>query len=130
VVFENIKQFGIRSGSREEWEIARQFDTIRPFEIYAIRMHLKSLVERPIYLTLDMDVLDPGFYPGTGTPEPGGICWDTLVKGLKLFRKKHLVGADCLELSPHYDPTGVSAQTMAKTLREMIIIANARTPNG
>ncbi|MCL1908018.1 MAG: agmatinase [Holophagaceae bacterium] len=122
--FENIKQFGIRSFSKEEWDISRQFDTARPFNAGAIKTHLDSLGDRPIYLTLDLDVLDPGIYPGTGTPEPGGISWDTLIEGLKLFRGRRLVGADCLELSPHYDPTGVSAQTMAKTLREMIIIAS------
>jgi agmatinase len=124
--FENIKQFGIRSGSKEEWDIAKRFDTMRPFSLDAIKAHIASLGERPIYLTLDMDVLDPGLYPGTGTPEPGGISWDVLIEGLKLLRGERLVGADCLELSPHYDPTGTSAQTMAKTLRELIIIANSR----
>ena len=123
--FENIKQFGIRSGSKEEWDIARRFDTTRPFTTDALKSHIDSLGDRPIYLTLDMDVLDPSLYPGTGTPEPGGIFWDTLVEGLKLLRGKRLVGMDCLELSPHYDPTGVSAQTMAKTLRELIIIASS-----
>jgi len=124
--FENIKQFGIRSGSKEEWEIAGRFDTMRPFTIEALKSHIDSLGDRPIYLTLDMDVLDPSLYPGTGTPEPGGIFWDMLIDGLKLLRGKRLVGMDCFELSPHYDPTGVSAQTMAKTLRELIIIANSR----
>ncbi|MDR0498233.1 MAG: agmatinase [Holophagales bacterium] len=122
--FENIKQFGIRSGSKEEWKIAKHFDTIRPFTIDALKSHIDSLGNRPIYLTLDMDVLDPSLYPGTGTPEPGGIFWDVLIEGLKLLRGKYLVGMDCLELSPHYDSTGVSAQAMAKTLREMIMIAN------
>jgi len=124
--FENIKQFGIRSGSREEWELAKHFDTMRPFTVEALNAHLDSLGDRPIYLTLDMDVLDPSLFPGTGTPEPGGITWNLLIDGLKLFRGKNLVGMDCLELSPHYDPTGVSAMVMAKTLRELIIIANAR----
>ena len=124
--FENIKQFGIRSFSKEEWDITRKFDTVRPYNIEVMRAHLESIGNRPIYLTLDLDVLDPGIYPGTGTPEPGGISWDLLIEGLMLFRGRRLVGADCLELSPHYDPTGVSAQTMAKTLRELIIIANAR----
>ncbi len=124
--FERIKQFGIRSGSREEWQIAKTHDTLRPFTVEAIREHLAALGDRPIYLTLDMDVLDPSLYPGTGTPEPGGITWDLLIAGLKLFAGKRLVGMDCLELAPHYDPTGVSAQAMAKTLREMILIADRR----
>ncbi len=124
--FQNLKQFGIRSGSREEWELAQQHDTLRPFKVEAIREHLESLGDRPIYLTLDLDVLDPSIYPGTGTPEPGGILWDTLIAGLKAFKGRRLVGMDCLELAPHYDPTGVSAITMAKTLREMIILASQR----
>lgn len=124
--FERIKQFGIRSGSREEWEIAQKHDTLRPFTVDAIREHVESLGDRPIYITLDMDVLDPSLYPGTGTPEPGGITWDLLIAGLKQFAGKRLVGMDCLELAPHYDSTGVSAQAMAKTLREMIMLADRR----
>jgi len=126
--FENIKQFGVRSCSREEWELAKRFDAMRPFTISAIKSHIDSLGERPIYLTLDMDVLDPSLYPGTGTPEAGGISWELLIEGLKPLRGKRLAGMDCLELCPHYDPTGVSAQTMAKTLRELIMIANSAEP--
>jgi agmatinase len=124
--YENLFQFGIRSGSVEEWEIAQRHQTIRPFTLEAIDEVLARLGDRPIYLTLDMDVLDPSLYPGTGTPEPGGIGWELLIAGLKRFRGKRLVGMDCLELAPHYDPTGVSAMTMAKTLREMILLANQR----
>lgn len=124
--WDRITQFGIRSGSREEWELAQAHGTLRPFTVDALAAHLQTLGDRPIYLTLDMDVLDPSLYPGTGTPEPGGITWDLLVAGLKLLRGRRLVGADCLELAPHYDPTGVSAMTMAKTLRELILLAHQR----
>jgi agmatinase len=124
--WEPIKQFGIRSGSREEWALAQAHDTLRPFTGEALRAHLESLGDRPIYLTLDMDVLDPSLYPGTGTPEPGGITYDQLLAGLKLLTGRRLVGMDCLELAPHYDPTGVSALTMAKTLRELVILASRR----
>jgi agmatinase len=124
--YEHIFQFGIRSGSIEEWQIAQKHKTIRAFTVEAIREVLAKLGDRPIYLTLDMDVLDPSLYPGTGTPEPGGIDWNTLIAGLKCFQGKRLVGMDCLELAPHYDPSGVSAITMAKTLREMILLANQR----
>jgi len=124
--YTNLYQFGIRSGSIEEWQLAMQHDTLRPFTAEAIRTVLESLGDRPIYLTVDMDVLDPSLYPGTGTPEPGGIDYNTLIAGLKCFKGKRLVGMDCLELAPHYDPTGVSAITMAKTLREMIILAHQR----
>ncbi len=124
--FSALKQFGIRSGSREEWELAQRHDTLRPFTVEALRTHLDSLGDRPIYLTLDMDVLDPSLYPGTGTPEPGGITWDLLIAGLKLLAGRRVVGMDCLELAPHYDPTGVSAHAMAKTLRELILLAHQR----
>lgn len=124
--YENLFQFGIRSGSREEWELAQRHRTLRPFTVEALREVLEHLGDRPIYLTLDMDVLDPSLYPGTGTPEPGGITWDLLMAGLKLFKGRRMVGMDCLELAPHYDPSGVSAMTMAKTLRELILLAAKR----
>ncbi len=124
--YENLFQFGIRSGSIEEWQLAQRHKTIRPFSLEAIDEVLADLGDRPIYITLDMDVLDPSLYPGTGTPEPGGIGWELLIAGLKRFRGRRLVGMDCLELAPHYDSTGVSAMTMAKTLREMIMLAQGR----
>lgn len=124
--YENIFQFGIRSGSIEEWQLAQRHKTIHPFTLEAIDEVLANLGDRPIYITLDMDVLDPSLYPGTGTPEPGGIGWELLIAGLKRFRGRRLVGMDCLELAPHYDSTGVSAMTMAKTLREMIMLAQGR----
>lgn len=126
VGFDNLFQFGIRSGSIEEWELSQKHRTIRPFTLEAIDGVLAALGDRPLYITLDMDVLDPSLYPGTGTPEPGGIDFGTLIAGLKRFQGLRLVGMDCLELAPHYDPTGVSAMTMAKTLREMILLAAAR----
>lgn len=124
--FEHLFQFGIRSGSVEEWELAQRHRTLHPFTLPALQAVLDRLGDRPIYLTLDMDVLDPSLYPGTGTPEPGGIAYDLLIQGLKAFQGRRLVGMDCLELAPHYDPTGVSAITMAKTLREMILLAHQR----
>ena len=124
--YENLFQFGIRSGSIEEWQIAQRHKTLRPFTLEAIDEVLARLGDRPIYITLDMDVLDPSLYPGTGTPEPGGIGWELLIAGLKRFQGRRLVGMDCLELAPHYDNTGVSAMTMAKTLREMIMLAQGR----
>jgi agmatinase len=124
--FEHLFQFGIRSGSIEEWTLAQQHKTMHPFTVEAVREVLDGLGDRPVYLTLDMDVLDPSLYPGTGTPEPGGITWDLLISVLMLFKGKRLVGMDCLELAPHYDPTGVSAITMAKTLRELILLAAQR----
>ena len=124
--FEHLFQFGIRSGSAEEWALIQQHKTLHPFTVDALHTVLEKLGDRPLYLTLDMDVLDPSLYPGTGTPEPGGISWDLLIAGLKLFKGRRLVGMDCLELAPHYDPSGVSAITMAKTLREMILLAANR----
>jgi agmatinase len=124
--YQNLFQFGIRSGSKEEYEIAQANKTLNVFSKERIQEVLDQVGDRPIYLTLDMDVLDPSIYPGTGTPEPGGIMWDTLVGGLKQLAGKRLVGMDCLELAPHYDSTGVSAITMAKTIREMILLADQR----
>jgi agmatinase len=124
--YEHLFQFGIRSGSVEEWELIRKHKTVHPFILEAIDEVLAKVGHRSIYLTLDMDVLDASLYAGTGTPEPGGISWELLIEGLKRFRGKRLVGMDCLELAPHYDATGVSAATMARTLREMIFLASDR----
>ncbi|HPX72182.1 MAG TPA: arginase family protein, partial [Acholeplasmataceae bacterium] len=77
----------------------------------------------PVYITIDLDVLDPSVFPGTGTPEPGGITYKELLWAFGQFKKlNHLVGADLVELAPNLDPTGVSTIVAAKSLREMVLI--------
>ena len=77
--------------------------------------------ERPIYLTVDLDVFDPGVLPGTGTPEPGGIFWPDFRAILDAIPEGRLVAADVVELSPGLDPTAGSSVYAAKVVREVAL---------
>ena len=71
---------------------------------------------------MDIDVLDPSIMPGTGTPEAGGISFVELMEGIKALSGLNIVGADIMELSPHYDQSGVSTSVACKTLRELLLV--------
>lgn len=118
---EAVLQLGIRSGTREEFAELRQSGRgIYPREA-DLRAALDALGDRPIYLTVDLDVFDPAFMPGTGTPEPGGIDWPTFARLLDALRGRRLVGADVVELAPQLDASGISAVLAAKVVREIIL---------
>ena len=86
---------------------------------------LESLDDaRPIYLTLDLDFFDPGFFPGTGTPEAGGEDFHGFMRIMKILNKKNLVGADVVELAPMLDPTGNSSCFASKVVREVTLAMN------
>ena len=76
----------------------------------------------PVYLTVDLDVLDPSVFPGTGTPEPGGASYKELIDFLMSIQEVNLVGADVVELSPHYDSSGISHAAAVKTVREILLL--------
>ena len=76
----------------------------------------------PIYLTVDLDVLDPREFPGTGTPEAGGLSFEELRTCLMQLKDVNLVGMDFVELSPPYDPSGCSTALALKILRETLIM--------
>ena len=122
-----IYQFGIRSGTKEEFNFAlkenhtyMEVSTIDTFEDI-----LKSLEKKNVYLTIDLDVLDPSIFPGTGTPEPGGLNYNEFEKIFKILKDSNinLVGCDIVELSPDYDNTNVSTITACKILRELALVA-------
>lgn len=118
-----IHQFGIRSGERAEWEWAREGHTnLRPFTFEGLASAVEAVKDRPVYLTIDLDVLDPSAFPGTGTPEAGGVTFVELMKGtLRVIRGCNIVACDMVELSPPLDPSGTSTATALKLLREMIL---------
>ena len=125
-----VYQLGIRSGTREEWAFSKQHCRLCPFDLSSTKAFLDEIGERPFYLTLDLDLLDPGYLPGTGTPECGGINSRELFSALPLFYGKQMVGADLVELSPAYDPTGASSVLGAKVVRELLLLlGNSRGPN-
>ena len=70
-----IYQFGIRSGERSEWEFAKAHTDLTPFTLEGLDEVIESLKGKPVYFTLDLDVLDPSVFPGTGTPEAGGVTY-------------------------------------------------------
>ncbi len=119
-----IYQFGIRSGDRSEFKWAAEGHThLRKFDLVGLDECIKALKDKPVYITIDLDVLDPSIFPGTGTPEAGGITYKELQQAILDMRGlNNIVGADIVELSPHYDPSMVSSQVACKVLREMVLL--------
>lgn len=117
-----IFQFGIRSGLKEEFEWAKEHTYMERFSIDTVKEVVQQLKDVPVYVTIDLDVLDPGVFPGTGTPEPGGITYKELLTGIAALQDlNQLVAADVVELSPPYDHTGASTAMACKTVREMLL---------
>lgn len=119
---ERIWQFGIRSGERYEFEWAGDHTFLNPFNLNGIEEALKTINKRPVYLTIDMDVLDPSAFPGTGTPEHGGVSFNELMTFLTKLCGQNIIGADLVELSPHYDASGISTAAACKLLREVALV--------
>ena len=116
-----IHQFGIRSGEKVEFEFAEAHMEIHRFNLNGWADALKTLQGKPVYLTLDLDVLDPSCLPGTGTPEPGGVSFSELLAAVLQLHKVKLVGCDIVELSPHYDQSGASTAVACKLVREILL---------
>ncbi|MEA4888073.1 MAG: agmatinase [Clostridiaceae bacterium] len=117
-----IFQMGIRSGTKDEFDFARSGHTcLKPFDLESLPEVLALLGTRPIYLSLDLDVLDPSAFPGTGTPEPGGVDVKSLMRLIHSLPQKQIIGADLVELAPHYDISGCSTAVALKILRELLI---------
>ena len=120
----NIYQLGIRSGTREEFKFACENTNLYKFEVLEpLKMLLPEIGGRPVYLTLDMDVADPAYINGTGTPEPGGISSKELLHAVHEFSKINLVGFDLVEISPVYDTSDRSAIFASKIIRDIILMA-------
>lgn len=117
-----IFQFGIRSGDREEFRWGKEHVKTKTFDFEGLETVLEQLKGKPVYFTLDLDVLDPSVFPGTGTPEPGGVSFEQLRRAALLVCKTaNIVGCDVNELSPHYDPSGISTAVACKIVREMLL---------
>ncbi len=120
---ERIRQIGIRSGTREEYRRMRDAGTLTTFRDEDLTVLGDWIGDRPLYLTVDLDVFDPAVLPGTGTPEPGGIDWWTFQRFVQACRGCRVVGLDVVELAPQLDPTGCSAVLAAKAVRELLLMA-------
>lgn len=119
-----IFQFGIRSGEKEEFLWAKDHVYTNKFNCSTLDYAIEKVKDKPVYVTIDLDVLDPSVFPGTGTPEPGGIQFNELLNSILKLRGLNIVGFDINELSPQYDPTGASTAVACKVLREMLLITN------
>ena len=114
---ENIKQIGIRSGMKEEWDFMHKHGTlINEFS------GLDVLKSKKVFVTVDLDVLDPSVMSGTGTPEAGGFTFNQLMDWFEYLRDFDIVGADVVELAPDYDASGVSTAVATKVIRELLMI--------
>ena len=118
----HIFQFGIRSGDREEFAFASEHTEMHKFNFGGLEEVVEKLKGKKVYFTLDLDVLDSSVFPGTGTPEAGGVTFDELRKAVTLVCSKlDIVGCDVNELSPHYDQSGASTAVACKIIREMLL---------
>jgi agmatinase len=116
-----IYQFGIRSGDREEFMWAKEHVTLQKFNFDHLDEAIDELKGKPVYLTIDLDVLDPSVFPGTGTPEAGGVTFMELIKALQQVFQLNIVAMDMNELSPIYDQSGASTALACKLLREILL---------
>ena len=114
--FENLKQIGIRSGMKEEFELMKKYNTL-------IHEHkeLDLFKDKNIFITVDLDVLDTSIMPGTGTPEVGGLDFNQLVGWFKYLSQFNIIGADVVELAPDYDASGASTAVATKVIRELLM---------
>lgn len=119
-----IHQFCIRSGDREEFRFAEEHTDFHPFSFEGLESLVHSLKELdlPVYLTIDLDCLDPSVFPGTGTPEAGGVSFLQLLEAMKLACQTRVIGADINELAPMLDASGVSTTVAGKVLRELLLL--------
>ena len=117
VGFENIRQIGIRSGLKEEFELMKKYNTLIDNP-----SGLEALKNKKIFLTIDVDVLDPSVMPGTGTPEPDGLTYRELASWIKSLKDFDIVGADVVELAPDYDKSEVSTAVVTKIIRDVLMI--------
>jgi agmatinase len=116
-----LYQFGIRSGEHAEFEFAREHTVMRRYDLSGFADTVQKLRGKPIYFSLDLDVLDPSVFPGTGTPEHGGINFTELLNAIHTLKDAQVVACDLCELSPHYDISGSSTAAACKLLRELLL---------
>ncbi len=118
----NLYQFGIRSATREEMEYARAHSHLYLESVREpLARVLPELMGRPLYVTIDLDVIDPGAFPGTGTPEPGGISAAEAFEGLRLLSGRNVVGMDLVEAMPLQDVSQRTALLAAKMVRDALL---------
>ncbi|HIE12811.1 MAG TPA: agmatinase [Desulfotomaculum sp.] len=122
-----VYQFGIRSADERELEFAGVNTRLYPYTVIEpLTAVYNEILASPVYVTLDIDVVDPAYAPGVGTPEPGGIGSAELMEAVYALKGLNLVGFDLVEVNPVYDPGGLAPLLAAKVIREVVLILSAR----
>ena len=118
-----IHQFCIRSGEKAEFAFAKEHTDMHKFSFDGLKELAEKLAEAhtPVYLTVDLDCLDPALFCGTGTPEAGGVSFTELLDAILTVSKTNIVGADVNELAPMLDVSGASTAAACKIVREMLL---------
>ncbi len=116
---DKIYQFCVRSGEKEEFNFHTKGIFQEKFTVTKLEEIVEKIKGRQVYVTIDLDVLDPSVFPGTGTPEAGGINFHEMLDLIKILKNAKIVGADVVELSPHYDHSGISTAAACKIIREL-----------
>ena len=116
-----IHQFGIRSGERAEFAFAKEHTFLNKFDLNGTQRLRETLGDKPVYVTIDLDVLDSSVFPGTGTPEAGGVSFAALLQAVMDLAGLSVVAFDVNELSPMLDSSGASTAAACKLLRELIL---------
>lgn len=117
VGYDNIAQIGIRSGEKAEFNIMQKHQTFKTNPV-----ELEKFKEKNIFITIDLDVLDPSLMSGVGTPEAGGMSYNELINWLKYLKNFNIVGLDIVELAPDIDISKVSTATACKLIRECLCL--------
>ncbi|MBP3543235.1 MAG: agmatinase [Lachnospiraceae bacterium] len=116
-----IHQFCIRSGERDEFRFAKEHTNLHKFNFEGLKETVAKLGNVPVYFTIDLDCLDPSAFPGTGTPEAGGVSFMELLSAIEAVCTCNVIGADVNELSPMLDTSGASTALACKVVRELML---------
>jgi agmatinase len=112
---------GVRSGSREEYADADKMLTAWSEDLAVPRAMASATREAPVFVSVDMDVLDPSILPGTGNPEPGGPTYREMRDALLALKGARIVGIDFVEVSPAIDTSGLSPIVAAELARDAML---------
>jgi agmatinase len=123
-----IHQVGLRSGERAEWRLARSRTAWSSTELDLPLEVRERIGQLPVYVSIDIDVLDPAHAPGTGCPEPGGVTFRDLAEFLYGLKGLNVVGIDVMEVSPNLDAANITAAAAAKLVREAILLFGTDQP--
>jgi agmatinase len=120
--FDTVHQVGLRSGDRREWQTARRRTAWSSTQLSLPLSVRERIGQWPVYVSIDIDVLDPAHAPGTGCPEPGGVTFRELVDFVYGLEGLRVVAVDVMEVSPDLDRANITAAAAAKLVREAILL--------